>query len=176
MKKYIFYAMILGICNLQAYTIKIKNKTGFDIKVGAYYVSEKIQREIAGRTVAAVVTVGFSELVSPKGVESMRNQIDSCIKHMKENRTEHYGCYPTMSGGGKEKVINPGETAKFNIGTGCLRVVKAWAINPPTGLLAKDWTADKITSDEGQCLDNTFDIIVKTYDDGSKKLKSIRKK
>jgi hypothetical protein len=177
-----------------------------NIKVAAYWIDAGTQAGIAYATIASVGTFGLAapggldphkinkaidEIISKmkseesagfyeKGQQSDFWEKDFGSSMAIKNKPRDLGeflPYGTI----KSKISTLAKPAKFDIKTGCIRAIKAWIVDENGNRLrpaeiTKSWTTDKISGGENQCASHTFDIIVKTYEDGSKKLKSIRKK
>jgi hypothetical protein len=170
MKKFTYIALyLMAITSLiNAWTIKIHNDTDNALQVFVYLESTAGQVRTTFFSALTVGAVGIGEGVSiEKYLDKLKkNKNKEFIKNLSDD---------SHSRNTKNFILSAHTTKKFDVGSGCIRAVKAWIVedqkyNPILGD-KYSWTTKVVHGNENQCASHDFTVRVKKYDDGTKRLK-----
>ncbi len=119
--------LIIMSLNIQAWTIKVENETPYDLAIAMYYVDADTQAAASSglTTVFMAVSAGVvGERIGDEIKKLRENKMHGFVKHLKGKHTGKER-HTTLEADGKKSI-------KWNIGTGCIRVVKAWIVEKKT--------------------------------------------
>lgn len=173
MKQTVLLIILLSLLSplAKAWTIKVKNDTNFDLAIVMYYADSKAQFISTGGIALAPVIGPLEGKEIENRIKKLKNKKIYAFNKLTSLPDEH------SSGGGggviKRTVLNSKKNAKWKIGSGCVRALKAWIIEKKS-INARD-TLDIEKFEENSNLKNEIDNLKenKKWDNLLKNNKSI---